>query len=893
MRVRRKVAESQTASPVRIAVAGLGYWGPNLARVLSGLPCSQLAALCDEDSRALAEVGARYPGVPLLQSFDEVLADRSIDAVALATPVSTHHSLASAALEAGKHVFVEKPLASSIAHAQELVELARRKNLVLMPGHTFLYSPPVVKIKSLIDSGELGEIYFIATSRVNLGLHQPDVSVVWDLAPHDFSILRYWLGESPTEVAAFSRACLVPGTPDVAFINLRYGSGTIAHVELSWLAPSKLRRTAIVGSRKMVVYDDTSNEPVRIFDAGVTLPDPESFGEYRLSYRTGDIVSPKIDPSEPLALELDDFCSSIVLGSDARSTPELGFEVVRMIDAVDRSLERGGAPIRFSDPEGVSDSPKDEPVPTAPMVVEPTAAATLDQALRPTAPSPRPAADSSSIGFAVLGAGPAGLTAAWTLACRGQQGTVFEAEGTVGGIAKTVEFEGYRFDLGGHRFFTKLKQIERLWEDMLGDDFLTRPRLSRIYYNGQFLAYPLRANDVLRRLGVVESGLCALSYLWSMRHRRREAETFEEWVTIRFGRRLYDAFFRTYTEKVWGIPGSEIRAQWAAQRIKNFSLGKAVLSLLGLNRDHVTTLIEEFRYPRLGPGQMWEEFQERLEARGLPVQLERRCSSIRHDGTRVTSVVVGSNGNVEEHAVDGVLSSIALQDLVLSLDPPAPPEIQAAARRLRYRDLCLVALMTKEEQPFEDNWIYVHDPGTRAGRIQNYGAWSEAMVKPGTTCLGVEYFCFEGDEIWSMPGDEAVELAKAELAGIGLIDPDQVFDGVKVLVPKAYPMYDDNYEAAVEEIRGYLARFENLETFGRNGLHRYNNQDHSMWTAILATLNLVDGTTHDVWSVNVEEEYLEEGQAVDAALNFDLLAGSEPRLEDSGRAGDSELLNHP
>ena len=457
--------------------------------------------------------------MPLLQSFDEVLADRSIDAVALATPVSTHHSLASAALAAGKHVFVEKPLASSIADARELVELARRKNLVLMPGHTFLYSPPVVKIKSLIDSGELGEIYFIATSRVNLGLHQPDVSVVWDLAPHDFSILRYWLGESPTEVAAFSRACLVPGTPDVAFINLRYGSGTIAHVELSWLAPSKLRRTAIVGSRKMVVYDDTSNEPVRIFDAGVTLPDPESFGEYRLSYRTGDIVSPKIDPSEPLALELDDFCSSIVLGSDARSTPELGFEVVRMIDAVDRSLERGGAPIRISDPEEESGSSRDEPVATAPAVAEPTAAVTLDQALRPTAPaSVHPAAeDSSSIGYAVLGAGPAGLTAAWTLASRGRQGTVFEAEGTVGGIAKTVEFEGYRFDLGGHRFFTKLKQIERLWDSMLGDDFLVRPRLSRIYYNGQFLAYPLgrtmscagSASSSRRSVRSPTSGACA------------------------------------------------------------------------------------------------------------------------------------------------------------------------------------------------------------------------------------------------------------------------------------------------------------------------------------------------------------------------------------------------
>jgi len=883
---RRKNHDSGVPSPVRIAVVGLGYWGPNLARVLNGLPSAQLACLCDENPAALAEIGARYPGVPMIPRYEEVLADRSIDAVALATPVSTHHPLASAALAAGKHVFVEKPLASSIASARSLVEHAREKDLVLMPGHTFLYSPPVVKIKGLIDSGELGEIYFIATSRVNLGLHQPDVSVVWDLAPHDFSILSYWLGESPTEVAAFSRSCLVPGTPDVAFINLRYGSGTIAHVELSWLAPSKLRRTAIVGSKKMVVYDDTSNEPVRIFDAGVTLPDPESFGEYRLSYRTGDIVSPKIDPSEPLTLELDDFCRSIVEGGEARSTAALGYDVVRMIDAVDRSLASGGMPVQFSSLEQAMPE-----IPPPPAPVEAVEGPTLDQALRPGV-RPMVSENPESIGVAVLGGGPAGLTAAWTLARRGKRGMVFEAEGTVGGIAKTVEFEGFRFDLGGHRFFTKLRQIERLWEEMLGADFLTRPRLSRIYYNGQFLAYPLRANDVLRRLGLRESMLCAFSYLWSMRRRGENAETFEDWVTIRFGKRLYNAFFRTYTEKVWGIPGSEIRAQWAAQRIKNFSLGRAVLSILGLGRDHVTTLIEEFRYPRLGPGQMWEAFQRRLDDLGLPVQLERRCSSLKHDGRRVTSVVVGSNGGSEEHAVDGVLSSIALRDLVLSMEPPPPPEVVAAAHRLRYRDLCLVALMTTEEQPFEDNWIYVHDPGTRAGRIQNYGAWSEAMVKPGTTCLGVEYFCFEGDEIWRMSDEEAVELAKAELGRIGLIDPAKVFDGVKVLVPKAYPMYDDAYEEAVEVLRGYLEGFENLKTFGRNGLHRYNNQDHSMWTAILATLNLVDGATHDVWSVNVEEEYLEEGEAVDAALNFDLLADANPTpRERAARDGDQELLN--
>jgi protoporphyrinogen oxidase len=282
----------------------------------------------------------------------------------------------------------------------------------------------------------------------------------------------------------------------------------------------------------------------------------------------------------------------------------------------------------------------------------------------------------------------------------------------------------------------------------------------------------------------------------------------------------------------------------------------------------VTTLIDEFDYPRLGPGQMWEAFAAHAEESGVPVQLKMRCVSVKHSEGRVTDIVVRQNGDAYEHSVDAVVSSIALSDLVFSLDPPAPPEVQEAARALRYRDLVLVALMTTEDEPFPDNWIYLHDPETRAGRVQNYGAWSEGMVRPGTTCLGVEYFCFEGDEIWRMSDEEAIELAKTELARIGLIDPDQVVDGVKVLVPRAYPMYDSGYEAAVATIRAYLEGFANLQTCGRNGLHRYNNQDHSMWTAILATLNVVDGANHDVWGVNTEAEYLEEGHVVEALLEF-------------------------
>ncbi|HEU0304025.1 MAG TPA: NAD(P)/FAD-dependent oxidoreductase [Gaiellaceae bacterium] len=482
------------------------------------------------------------------------------------------------------------------------------------------------------------------------------------------------------------------------------------------------------------------------------------------------------------------------------------------------------------------------------------------------------AGNGESVGTAVLGAGPAGLTAAYVLGLRGAPAVVYESDGLVGGIAKTVEYKGYRFDLGGHRFFTKLAPIQRLWEEVMGEDFLVRPRLSRIYYDGKYLAYPLLARDVIARLGLVESALCALSYFrCRVSSTRTTPETFEEWVTWNFGSRLYDAFFASYTEKVWGIPGSEIHAEWAAQRIKDFSFGKALLRALHLSRQTPTTLIEEFRYPRLGPGQLWENMQARVEDKGVDVKLRHRATAIHHDHGRVHQVTVEHDGRAQTVPVDAVISTMALHDLILGLDPAPPDDVVAAAEKLRYRALCLVALMSDQEEPFPDNWIYLHDPGTRAGRVQNFGAWSPDMVRPGTTCLGVEYFCFEGDDIWEMPDDEAVALATDELARIDLIDPARVTDGVKVRVPKAYPMYDANYEDAVPVLHGYLAGFDNLKTCGRNGLHRYNNQDHSMWTAILATLNLVDGTEYDVWSVNTEAEYHEEGEAVDAVLDVDLV----------------------
>ena len=330
--------EDAGPEPVRVAVVGLGYWGPNLVRNLDECAGADLVAVCDTREDALAKIRRRSPGLRTTTALDALLADDAVEALAIATPVSTHHRIAAAALRAGKHVFVEKPLAGSSAAARELADLAAARGRVLMPGHTFLYSPPVNVVRDLIRSGELGDIYFISSSRVNLGIHQPDVSVIWDLAPHDFSILRYWLDEPASSVSASSRGCVMPTMPDVAFVNLAFPSGTIANVHLAWLAPTKLRQTVVVGSRKMVVYDDGSREPIRIHDSGAVLEDPESFGEYRLTYRTGSILSPPIEATEPLAIELRDFCDSIRQRAEPRSSALIGLDVVEMIEAVEQAI---------------------------------------------------------------------------------------------------------------------------------------------------------------------------------------------------------------------------------------------------------------------------------------------------------------------------------------------------------------------------------------------------------------------------------------------------------------------------------------------------------------------------------------------------------------------------
>jgi protoporphyrinogen oxidase len=455
----------------------------------------------------------------------------------------------------------------------------------------------------------------------------------------------------------------------------------------------------------------------------------------------------------------------------------------------------------------------------------------------------------------VLGAGPAGLTAGYGLTALGVPATVFEADDVVGGIARTVVRDGYRFDLGGHRFFTKSPEVERIWTEVLGDEMLVRPRLSRILWNGQFLDYPLRCADVVKKLGHAELARCAASYAAAVVRPPGNEATFEEWVCRRFGRRLFDLFFKEYTEKVWGVSTSELRADWAAQRIRGLSLASAAKAAFLGNRGNIRTLIDEFRYPRLGPGQMWEAMADEITRRGGTVALETPVERIVTGGGRVRHVVAG--GETVNPA--GVISSLPLRTIAGMMDPAPRSEVLEAARGLRYRDFLTVALALDGGSPFPDNWVYVHEPGVRVARIQNYGAWSPAMVPhEDTSCLGLEYFCFAGDELWRMDDADLVDLATSEVQRLGLVPAAAVLRGWVTRVPKAYPMYDRDYDARVATIRSWLAGFTNLQQVGRNGLHRYNNSDHSMLTALRAVENLAQGAGHDVWSVNADSAYHEE-----------------------------------
>jgi protoporphyrinogen oxidase len=466
--------------------------------------------------------------------------------------------------------------------------------------------------------------------------------------------------------------------------------------------------------------------------------------------------------------------------------------------------------------------------------------------------------------LAIIGAGPAGLTAG-LVALRHDPRIgplLIEASDQVGGIARTINYKGNRFDIGGHRFFTTVPEINAMWREVLGSDFLEVERLSRIYYRGKFYSYPLQWMNALGNLGLVESIHIILSYFkWQLWPHPIE-ETFEQWVINRFGGRLFLHFFQSYTEKVWGMPCSEIHSGWAAQRIKNLSLLKVVLNALtGVNK--AISLIDRFHYPRLGPGMMWEAFRDRIVSCGGQLVTNWAVERIVRRGNRVVELHcrrTGSSAKAQSRVfiADNVISSMPLKNVVFAFDPPPPQQVVEAARRLRYRDFLIVALIIDEPDPFPDNWIYVHGSEVKVGRIQNFRAWSEEMVAdPQRASIGMEYFCHEGDGLWNSTDSDLIELAANELEALGLARRSKIVDGCVVRQTKAYPVYDASYKDAVETIKAWMITLENFQTVGRNGMHRYNNQDHSMLTGALAARNVL-GESHDIWNVNLERSYHEE-----------------------------------
>lgn len=457
----------------------------------------------------------------------------------------------------------------------------------------------------------------------------------------------------------------------------------------------------------------------------------------------------------------------------------------------------------------------------------------------------------------VIGAGPAGLTAAYHLVKNGIKPIVLEQSDKVGGISRTEKYKGYHFDIGGHRFFTKVQEVQDLWYEVLENDFIKTPRMSRIYYQGKFFQYPLSAFDTLQKLGISESFLIIWSYLQAKRQPLPVEENLEQWVTNRFGDRLYKTFFKTYTEKVWGIPCNQIQAEWAAQRIKGLSVKTAVLNAL-FGKNDTKTLIKEFDYPRLGPGMMWERFAEKIEAAGGEVHMNTKVLGMEREGQRITKVIAERDDNLIQFEADNYISSMPLNKLVQKMDPAIPSEVLQAANGLKYRDFLIVSLIVDAPDLFPDNWIYIHSPQVKVGRIQNFKNWSPQMVPDSSkTCLGMEYFSNIGDSLWSKTDEELIELAKQELETLGLAKDAVVEDGVVIRQPKAYPVYDRDYRQHLDVIQNYVQQFENLQTAGRNGMHRYNNQDHSMLTALLAAKNLL-GEKHDLWNVNVERSYHED-----------------------------------
>lgn len=474
----------------------------------------------------------------------------------------------------------------------------------------------------------------------------------------------------------------------------------------------------------------------------------------------------------------------------------------------------------------------------------------------------------------IIGAGPAGLTAAYELCKENVESVVLEKDSVVGGISRTVNYKGFLFDIGGHRFFTKVKAVDEMWREVLGEEkFLKRSRLSRIYYNKKFFYYPLKATNALLGLGILNSVMMVGSYIKAQMFPIKREVSFEDWIINRFGKRLFETFFKTYTEKVWGIPCDQISADWAAQRIKGLSLIETVKNALLTARsteknEVIKTLIDSFDYPEKGPGQLWEIVAESIQNRGSELKMNSNVQAVRWGDGGVKAVEIESNGQKETISGTDFISSMPIQELVRKLKPQPPRKVLDAAEKLAYRDFLTVSLIIDKPDLFEDNWIYIHDAEVKVGRIQNFKNWSPSMVPdPEKTCLGLEYFCFEGDGLWTTPDDELIALATREVAKLGLADARDVEDGAVVRMPKAYPVYDAFYSQAVDTIRAFIGGFGNVYLVGRNGMHKYNNQDHSMLTAMLSVKNIL-GANYDVWEVNVDNEYHEEVRETGKDVQF-------------------------
>ena len=460
----------------------------------------------------------------------------------------------------------------------------------------------------------------------------------------------------------------------------------------------------------------------------------------------------------------------------------------------------------------------------------------------------------------VFGAGPAGLAAADKLVNNGRDIVVFEKDSLVGGISKTLEYKGYRFDLGGHRFFTKSKEVNELWETTIGEDFLTRPRLSRIFYQNKFFDYPVKPMNALMGLGFLESLLILIDYLKTKLFPYPEEKTFEQWVSNRFGKRLFLHFFKSYTEKLWGIPCDQIRAEWAAQRIKGLSLTSALKNAIFPDKSgKIKTLIDEFKYPKFGPGMMYEKMAENIGKKGGHILKQHEIVKINRENFTAKSVIVKNAGGEEkEYKAEHFISSMPITELVWRLFPSAPKEVIDAGEKLTYRSFITVSVILDSADPFPDTWIYIHSPEVKLGRIQNFKKWSPYMVPDASkTALGLEYFCTEGDELWNMPDADLIQLALTELEKIGLGKKESFVDGFVARVAKAYPVYDATYPENIKIIKDYLDKFSNLQPIGRYGMFKYNNMDHSILTGIYAADNIL-GAHNDIWNVNADQEYHEE-----------------------------------